>query len=287
MNLAERLAKLEVIPNSLGIYFLGQVGVALRGPDGLILIDPYLTDSDGHGGHLPRLYPPPIQPHKLRGVTAVLISHNHADHFDPETLKPIVQNNPNVRMFGPHNCDFMGLGLRENQVGYPDPLEPFYLGSAEVCVVPSAHYGLEPTPQGFTYYGFLLEWNGVQLYHAGDTIVWMGDHPELADLPPTDRLHEGLIELVKSFRPDVAFLPINGRDHFRETDKGMTGNLDVRESAELAELWDVDVVIPTHFDLFAANPEDPGRFVDYLRRLNPNRTCRVMRPGELLYYFKE
>ena len=42
-SLIERMDELEVFPNSLGFYGLGQVGVAVKGPDGVIHVDPYLT----------------------------------------------------------------------------------------------------------------------------------------------------------------------------------------------------------------------------------------------------
>src|SRR6266568_156058 len=36
----------------------------------------------------------------MRGVVAVVLTHVHADHFDVEKLRAIVQQNPNVRIFG-------------------------------------------------------------------------------------------------------------------------------------------------------------------------------------------
>ena len=47
---------------SLAFWGLGQVGVAIKGPEGVLYVDPYLTDSDGEGGSLPRTFPPPIAP---------------------------------------------------------------------------------------------------------------------------------------------------------------------------------------------------------------------------------
>jgi hypothetical protein len=42
-SLIGRMDELEVLPNSLGCYGLGQVGVAVKGPDGVIYVAPYLT----------------------------------------------------------------------------------------------------------------------------------------------------------------------------------------------------------------------------------------------------
>lgn len=43
--------------------------------------------------------------------------------------------------------------------------------------------------------GFVIEYNGVTVYHAGDTVIY-----------------EGLIETLSAWTIDVAFVPINGGD---------------------------------------------------------------------------
>jgi L-ascorbate metabolism protein UlaG (beta-lactamase superfamily) len=64
-------------------------------------------------------------------------------------------------------------------------------------------------------------------------------------------------------------------------------NTDYREAAHLAEELDVGLVVPTHYDLFAFNAEDPGYFVSYLFNLNHERRHKILRPGELLHFVRE
>jgi L-ascorbate metabolism protein UlaG (beta-lactamase superfamily) len=99
-------------------------------------------------------------------------------------------------------------------------------------------------------------------------------------------IYEGLIETLSSWRIDIAFVPINGRDYFRTKD-GIVGNTDFREAAELAETLDIGVIVPTHYDLLAFNAADPGHFVSYLYRLNPMRRHKILGPGELFYFVQE
>ena len=40
---------LRVGERALAFWGLGQVGVAIKGPEGVLYVDPYLTDSDGEG----------------------------------------------------------------------------------------------------------------------------------------------------------------------------------------------------------------------------------------------
>lgn len=268
-RLIERINHLQVGENSLAFYGLGQVGVAIRGPGGVIYIDPYLTDSDGGGGHLERLFPPPVPPGEVTNADLVLVTHEHVDHFDPDTLRPLAQASPQARFAGPYTCDPRRAGIDASRWRHARAGEPFADLGATVTPVPSAHTELEGAGRGHAFLGYVIEWNGVTVYHAGDTVVW-----------------DGLIGTLARWRIDVAFLPINGRDYFR-TRQGIVGNMNIREAAELAQALDAGLVVPTHYDLFAGNGADPGQFVSYLYRLNPERPQKMLRVGEMLFFRRE
>ncbi|HSK82940.1 MAG TPA: MBL fold metallo-hydrolase [Rubrobacter sp.] len=141
---------------------------------------------------------------------------------------------------------------------------------ASITAVPSSHTELEHDPErGYPYQGYVIEWNGVTVYHAGDTVVY-----------------DGLIETLSAWDIDVAFVPINGRDYFR-TRRGIVGNTDLRETAALTETLDIGLIVPTHYDLIEGNTVDPGHFVSHLYSLNPMRPQKLLRPGELLYFVKD
>jgi L-ascorbate metabolism protein UlaG (beta-lactamase superfamily) len=267
--IVERLNAVEVAPGSLCFLGLGQVGVGIKGPGGVVYVDPYLTDYGGGEGRLERVFPPPVEPGDVTDAAHVLVTHAHADHFDPETLGPLAKASPEARFYGPHTCDFSGeAGIDAGRTSLAKAGEAFDAGGARVTPVPSAHTGLEESERGYPYLGYVIEWNGVTVYHAGDTVVY-----------------DGLIETLGGWRIDVMLVPINGRDYFR-TARNIIGNTDFREAVELAEVLDVGLVIPTHYDLFAFNAANPGHFVDYLYRCNPARRHKLLRPGELYYHLK-
>ena len=64
MGLTGRMGEVGVIDRALAFWGLGQVGVAIKGPTGVLYVDPYLTDSDGDGGRLERSFPPPWSPRR-------------------------------------------------------------------------------------------------------------------------------------------------------------------------------------------------------------------------------
>lgn len=257
---------------ALAFWALGQVGVAIGGPTGILYVDPYLTDSDGAGGTLERTFPPPMRPEEINNASAVLLTHDHIDHTDPDTLLPLAKASPEASFVAPFTSrdTLVEAGPDAGRITVPEVGEPFEVAGARVTAVPSAHTELEHDPErGHPYLGYVVEWNGVAVYHAGDTVV-----------------HDGLVEALRGRRVDVAFLPINGRDWFRTRD-GIVGNMDLREAAHLAEELDFGLVVPTHHDLFAFNGADPGWFVSYLNGLNPARRHKVLKPGELLYFVRD
>ena len=272
MGLAERIDGVEAGERALAFWGLGQVGVAIKGPTGVIYVDPYLTASNGAGGTLNRSFPPPIEPGEVTNASAALLTHDHVDHTDPETILPLASASREASFVCPATSrkTLVEAGLDPDRVTVPEVGEPLEVAGATVTAVPSAHTEVEYDPDlGYPYLGYVIEWNGVAVYHAGDTVI-----------------HDGLIESLSGRRIDVAFVPINGRDYFRTRD-GIAGNTDFREAAHLAEELDFGLIVPTHYDLFEFNGADPGHFVSYLYRLNPARRHKLIGPGELFYFARE
>jgi glyoxylase-like metal-dependent hydrolase (beta-lactamase superfamily II) len=70
--------------------FLGHQGWRVRTATTCVLIDPLLTEGFGHGGRLGRMYPPrDLDPAALSPVDAVIVTHEHDDHFDVPSLSRI------------------------------------------------------------------------------------------------------------------------------------------------------------------------------------------------------
>lgn len=142
------------------------------------------------------------------------------------------------------------------------------VGAARVWPVPALHglhaadaytFGHEYSEAQYRFLGYVVELDGVRVYHAGDTVMF-----------------DGLIEAVRELAPHVALLPINGRDYFREG-QDIVGNLNAREAARLAVEIGANLLIPMHYDMFAGNLEDPGMPVSYVRRHFPH--LNVLLPG--------
>jgi L-ascorbate metabolism protein UlaG (beta-lactamase superfamily) len=274
-TLLQQLDAIRPPAGQLALWALGQSGYLVKGGDTLIAIDPYLSDAlepAGYGSNraLARLVPIVADPTALSSLAAVLCTHEHADHCDPATLRPMLAASPQARVFASYKAaaKLADTGVAQERIAIPPVgVSVPVADKLSLAAIPAAHYEQEPDALGNpAYLGFLLEFNGVRLYHSGDTVVY-----------------PGLIERLRATPIDLACLPINGRDWFREQG-GLVGNLDYREAAELAAAIGARVLLPNHNDLFRGNRINPATMLDYLSTHHPFQRAHFLQVGELFYF---
>ena len=204
-----------------------------------------------------------VAPERLPRIDAVTSSHNHTDHLDAETLLPVIGANPDVAVIvGEANRDFAAdrLGLPPERLLGVDEGATVGARGFRITAVPAAHERLERDERGrCRFLGYAIEADGRTIYHSGDTVRF-----------------DGIAERVRAFAPDVALLPINGRDPAR----GVAGNLDGREAAVLARDIGAGLAVPCHYEMFEFNTASPELFVAECERLA--QPYRVLRAGERL-----
>lgn len=261
-------------PGQIALWSLGQAGVVIKGrsADGFVALDPYLSsaiESRRPGTEFRRAFSPPANPEDLAGVRVVLVTHEHDDHLDPETLGPIARVSPDTVFCVPAPLvgSLAASGVRRERVYAAVAGVPAGWGGIRVTPVPAAHaeYILDECGN-HRFLGYFLEMNEVRLYHAGDTVVT-----------------EELLALVRDFAPHVVLLPINGGDYFR-TGRGIVGNMLAREAADFAVAAGADLVIPIHWDMFPNNRDNPAHFVDYWLERHFGRAFHMLAPGERFLY---
>jgi len=265
-ELIEEVKLTEVPYGCLAVWFLGQESVIIKGDGVTVYIDPYVSPNPE------RNFPAPIAPEDITNADVCLITHDHDDHLDKGTIPVLSRNNPLVKVMAPGVCgnQLLELGVKEEQLLMAEEKWITIGSKLRVLPVAAAHEKLDRDEQGNPHYvGYILELNGVTLYHAGDTVLF----PEL-------------LETVQGHPIDLAMLPINGRDYFRN-ERNIVGNMNYREAAEFAAVAGFETVIPLHYDLFAGNAENPGYFVDYMYRHFPEQKFHVMARAERFVYVSE
>jgi L-ascorbate 6-phosphate lactonase len=273
-ELKNEVRQTRILGEAVSFWNLGQAGILLKGTeeDGLLCIDPYLTRSIEEKNpetEFIRAFPPVIDPGMLRDLNGVLVTHGHDDHLDLSSIKEIARVSDSIFGIPAPLVPMVQEHVDNKNIHSAKDGESFLIKGFKITPVPTAHTTYETDSLGnHVFLGYLLEVNGIRLFHSGDTIVT----PEL-------------IDKVKEFKPHVAFLPINGADYFR-TSRGIIGNMSSREAADFSAAVGVDLIVPIHYDMFPNNRENPASFVDYLFQRYPNQKFHMMVPGERFIYHK-
>ena len=254
-------ARADLAPDRLALWWLGQSGFLLSHAGKCLLFDPYLSDSltakyaDTDKPHV-RLSTRVVDPAWLDFVQVVTSSHNHTDHLDAETLRPILAAAPAAKfVLAAANVDFaaqrLGRDARSRFVPLADG-ERATLAPFTVEAVPAAHEEQSPL-----FAGFVVTVGPFRIYHSGDTV-----------------LYPGMAERLRPFAVDLALLPINGR----APERHVAGNLDGLEAARLAHAIAARCVVPCHYEMFEFNTASPVTFAGECARLG--QACIVPRAGE-------
>jgi L-ascorbate metabolism protein UlaG (beta-lactamase superfamily) len=123
--------------------------------------------------------------------------------------------------------------------------------------IPAKHNEIERDENGrCKFIGYVISFGKWKIYHSGDTL-WFDE----------------MVELLKPFKVDVALLPINGNDPSR----GVAGNLNDKEAAQLGKAIEARIVIPCHYDMFTFNTADPNAFERESQ--NINQPHYILKPG--------
>jgi len=241
-------------PDTLHMWWLGQSGYLVKWKKVHLLIDPYLSDSltkkyaNTDKPHV-RMGERVIAPERLDFIDAATSSHNHTDHLDGETLVPLLQKNPGMRLLIPEaNRDFVANRLQclpDFPIGLNEKEKVELLPEVSVHGIPAAHNELERDDQGrCKYMGYVFQLGPFQVYHSGDTL-W----------------RQEIVDALEPFSPDVAILPINGN----VPERRVAGNLNAEEALRLGRTIGAKVLIPCHYHMFTFNTVDPDGFIAQAR----------------------
>jgi L-ascorbate metabolism protein UlaG (beta-lactamase superfamily) len=266
------LADVRRVVDSEGrsIWWLGQSGFLIVQNRRSILLDPYLSDSltlkyaNTDKPHV-RITEQVVHPAMLGfpdDLELISSSHNHTDHFDPETLEALLISEPDFSLIVPaanREVSIERLGERfSSRLRYLDDGTSMTIGDIEIHGIASSHNTVERDENGHCrFLGYIIRWGPLTLYHSGDTM-----------------LHDQLVPSLRRFEIDLALLPINGD----KPERRVAGNLDGPQAAQLAHDIGARCVIPCHYDMFEFNTASPDEFVAACARLN--QKCHVLRNGE-------
>ena len=179
------------------VIWLGQAGLLFESENKIIMVDPYLSDSVEK-----------IEPQNKRRVPVdksffnvkpdiIVLTHNHLDHTDPDTLKYYISENSNTLVLASENAWRTVrklFGGNNNYVMFNRHSE-WTEGNIKFSAVKAEHSDEHAI-------GFIMESEGKRYYVTGDTLY---NTDIFSDLP------EGI---------DYVFLPVNGRGNNMNMEDG-------------------------------------------------------------------
>lgn len=144
--------------------------------------------------------------HKLPGienVMAIIITHKHGDHFQPEKIERIIAKNPNVRIFAPQ--DFEITEIAGHPIEKVAARVEWDIGSFNLKFFGKDHAPIVPGKIPCANIGVVVN---DKIINPGDSfdLPSSTSNPELLMVPsaaPWCKVPEGM-EYIKTARPKIA-----------------------------------------------------------------------------------
>jgi len=261
------------------LRWLGQSGFSIQIGSSHLVIDLYLSDFlakkyAGKEFHHKRMMSPPVTIDELNRITAYLCTHGHSDHMDPETFPRVMKNNPSAIAVIPTPLKdrALDLGVSPSSILPAEAGGSISLPGADITIsaVPSAHEELQTDENGrHLFLGYVIGNKDCRIYHSGDCIPY-----------------EGLPETIGPLNPDIALLPVNGRNAYLKS-RNIAGNFTIEEAVELCRKSAIPNCIVHHFGMFDFNTADMVHVNNFISNL-PKGFPEVIipEPGDKIHCIK-
>ena len=206
------------------VTWLGQAGLLMECCGIKIIADPYLSDSveKVNPANYRRV---PVDESFLKiKPDVLLLTHNHLDHTDPETLPHYLEKFSGITVLAPFNAweESRKFGNGNNYVMFNRGTR-WTEGGVVFTAVRAEHSDREAI-------GIIVDDGEKKYYITGDTLY----NKEIFDDIPDDIY--------------AVFLPVNG----------VGNNMNFKEAADFSEKIGAKVTVPVHFGMF--DETDPNGF---------------------------
>ena len=239
--------------STLRIWGLGGAGFVMRYEDDILYVDPWLVPPDPTR-RTHRAYPPPFPPEEVRKALAVISTHEHEDHCNPQTLLGIAGSS-GATFLGPASSTKKALAA-----GYPPSrvvvLSPGDARALSPAFTVRAFEARDPyEPSALMY---LIQTPRGSVLHSGDTSYF-----------------QGFKTLGDAFRVDLALLnfgrqvPTLDKPYYMSADKMASAARDLKAR----------VAVPMHWNLWVETLEDPRQVEPILKTKSPDTKLLIIEAG--------
>lgn len=209
---------------TVSIEWLGHAGFLIKGQNKVIYIDPFMISEE-------------VRPDEEADI--LLITHEHSKHCDPDSIRKVRGSMTTTLI--PENLSLQFKGDARRIIEGDELTGALSIKGVNIEVTPA--YNLNKTDhlreEGV---GYILELDGIKIYHAGDTDL----------IPEMENIHV-----------DVAILPISS-----------VGIMDENDAAKAVSIIKPKIVIPMHYEL---KNEDNAALLKFKDLVDNNNSCAEVR----------
>ena len=188
--------------------------------DIIIYFDPYKINKEYHDADI------------------IFITHSHYDHYSPLDIKKVIKDNTIIAC--PEDVKEELLKLDIKNIIEVVPNKDYEVLNIKFKTIPAYNINKNFHPKENNWLGYLINYNNVKYYIAGDTDI---------------------TEENKNIICDVVFVPIGG-----------TFTMDYKEAASLINEIQPKIAVPTHYGLIVGNKDDGIKFS---KLLNNSIECKI------------
>lgn len=207
----------------------------------VLLIDPFVDSIPTESG-LKKLIKCPVKTKQLKKTDAILISHEHFDHFDKKAIEEIARESSCTVIAHDHLLSELSINPRQKKS--IDLKKKVNFKGIEIQPQPAHH------PNSFYPMGFKIEYCNNSVVHTGDT---------------------DLTNIFSKIKADVLCVPIGG-----------TITMDVVDAVRAVKTMEPEIAIPMHYDTFKMIKASPEEFKEKIEKSILKTKAVILKPGKKL-----
>lgn len=228
------------VRGGLRLWWFGGPSYAIKSPRCIVYVDPFHSDerADDPDGFI-RAIPNYFFPDTVTRADLVLSTHDHIDHCDPDTLKPIYNQTSARFAAAPSSAQMMAeWGFDATRFQAMPPGGTMEVGDVRLTAYPSKDW----EDEGAVTY--LLESNGVSVFIGGDTFYF-----------------DAMQDIGRAHSIDLAVLAL-GRNRYDIINSKLYSEPD--ELAVAARDLGARRLLPIHWEIWREWTEDPHKVAPHL-----------------------
>ena len=253
------------------VMWIGHASILINHKNVTVLTDPQFSDRASPFSFLGprRVTPSPIKIDDLPNIDIVVISHNHYDHLDKESIRKLTRTQQNIKFLVPLGLKSLLEEWRVKNVTELDWWEPVEVRGIKIQPTPVKHWSKRTffDRNKSLWAGWMMQWSDFVFYFAGDT-GYSSDFKET---------------VKKLGKPDLAAIPIGA---YEPRDFMKSAHINPEEAVKVFGDLDANYAIGIHWGTFKLTlepmNEPPIRLKNALKKAGVNgKIFRTLKHGEM------